>query len=88
MTISKRPQQKFADFCTDYGDLRTIRDVFEAEDFEEADHFNGGLMGERRTLVASFHSRIDFDDETQQRRLLRVYLHAIDDWGRIRWWTS
>jgi hypothetical protein len=85
MRISKRTQQKFADFATDYGVLRTIRDVFEAEDFDEAERFNGGpMMGERRTLVASFHSRINFDDEAQQRRLLRVYLHAIDDWGRDR----
>jgi hypothetical protein len=83
MKISRRTEQKFADFCTDYGVLRTIRELFEAEDFEEPDHFkSGAMMGERRTLVASFHSQIDFSDEGQQRRLLRVYLHAIDDWGR------
>ena len=83
MKISKRTQQKFADFATDNGVLRTIRDVFETEDFEEPDNFKSSPMtGERRTLVASFHSLINFNDEAQQRRLLRVYLHAIDDWGR------
>jgi hypothetical protein len=82
MRISKRTQQKFADYCSDRGVLRTIRELFEAEDFEEPEYFNGGGMGERRTLVASFHSLIDFDDEDQQRRLLKVYLSAVDDWGR------
>jgi hypothetical protein len=82
MKISKRSQQKFADLCTDHGTLRTIRELFEAQDFEEAEDFKGNGLGERRTLVASIHSLIDFDDEAQQRRLLRVYLSGIDDWGR------
>lgn len=82
MRISKRTQQKFADFCTDHGVLRTIREVFEAEDFEESEFFSSPGMGERRSLVASFHSLINLADEAQQRRLLRVYLNAIDDWGR------
>lgn len=83
MKISKRSQQKFADLCTDHGTLRTIRELFEAQDFEEAGNFKGNGLGERRTLVASFHSLIDFDDEAQQRRLLRVYLSGIDDWGGV-----
>jgi hypothetical protein len=83
MQISKRTQQKFADFCTDYGVLRTIRDVFNAEDFNEPQRFSTGpMVGERRTLVASFHSLIGPSNEAEQQRLLRVYLNAIDDWGR------
>jgi hypothetical protein len=82
MRISKRTQQKFADFCADRGVLRTIREAFEAEDFEEPEFSASPGMGERRSLVASFHSLIDFNDEAQQRRLLRVYLSTIDDWAR------
>ena len=82
MRISKRSQQKFADYCTARGVVRTIQDIFEAEDFEEPEDFEGGHQGVRRSLLASFHSLIDFDDEAQQQRLLRVYLSAIDDWGR------
>jgi hypothetical protein len=82
MKISKRTQQKFADFCTDHGVLRTIREAFEAEDFEEPEFFASPGMGERRSLVASFHSLINSNDKDQQQQLLRVYLNAIDDWGR------
>jgi hypothetical protein len=83
MRISKRTQQIFGDFCSTHGVLRTIREVFEAEGFSENEDFDDPkVWGERRTLAASFHSAIDMDDESQQYRLLRVYLHAIDDWGR------
>jgi hypothetical protein len=83
MRISKRTQRAFGDFCSDYGVLRTIRDAFEAEDFVEDENFEDeNVWGQRRTLAASFHSGIDPDDSEQQKRLLRVYLNAIDDWGR------
>lgn len=83
MQISKRSQRKFADYCTDRGVLRTIRDLFEAEDFVESEHYRDDpTQGQRRNLVAAFHSSIDPESEDDQRRLLRVYLNAIDDWGR------
>lgn len=82
MKISKRTQQKFADFCTDRGVLRSIRNLFEAEDFVEREDIDVSGLGQRRALVASFHAGVDPDNETEQKRLLRVYLNAIDDWGR------
>lgn len=81
--VSKRTQQKFADYCTNRGVLRTIAELFEAEDFTESeDYTDDPMKGQRRNLVAAFHHGIDPDDESAQRRLLRVYLSAIDDWGR------
>ena len=62
--------------------LRTIRDVFDAEDFLEPAHYDGPEGGQRRHLVGSYHHLIDPTDDDQQRRLLRVYLHAVDEWGR------
>lgn len=83
MKISKRTQRMFGNFCSDYGVLRTIRDVFEGEDFAEDEDFQDeNIWGQRRTLAAAFHSGIDPEDADQQKRLLRVYLNAIDDWGR------
>jgi hypothetical protein len=38
--------------CGDYGVLRTVRDVFKAEHFEESGFDGGAMMGERRALVA------------------------------------
>jgi Abortive infection C-terminus len=83
MKISKRTQRTFGDFCSDYGVLRTIRDAFETEDFAEDEGFEDeNIWGQRRTLAAAFHNGIDPDHPEQQKRLLRVYLNAIDDWGR------
>ena len=82
MKISKRTQRAFGDFCSDYGVLRTIRDAFEGEDFAEDEDFEDeSIWGQRRTLAAAFHSAIDPDDAEQQKRLLRVYLNAIDEPG-------
>jgi hypothetical protein len=55
MKISKRTQRTFGDFCSDYGVLRTIRDVFEAEEFAEDENFEDeNIWGQRRTLAAAF----------------------------------
>ncbi len=82
MRISKRTRYKFADFCSDNSTLRPIQQLFEAEDFVVKPDYDGPEGGQRRSLVASFHANIDFDDPAQQHRLLLVYLEAIDSWGR------
>lgn len=82
MRVSRRSRLKFSDFANDFGTVRTIRDVFAAEDFLEPPDFELPPTGVRRALVAAIHSTISDSDPGQQLRLVRVYLHGIDDWAR------
>lgn len=82
VNISVRTRQRFADFCSDNSVVREIQEVFEAEGFiEKAGHVSS-YTGARRSLVDAFHASIDFNDPAQQYRLLRVYVEAIESWGR------
>jgi Abortive infection C-terminus len=78
--ISRRTQLAFAEFATARSTINQISRAFEAEDFA-ANPARPDLGGARRTICASFHAGIDPRSATQQRRLLAVYLTAIDDWG-------
>ncbi len=82
MQISKRTRLKFADFASDFAVLRLIDQVFESEDFEPVLDYEGPEYGQRRTCVGSYHARIDFTDAGQVARLARVYVDAINSWGR------
>ena len=81
MRVSVRTQLKVADFASGWSAVSPIARAYEAEGFlpnpDQAD-----VGGQRRTVCASYHSLIDPESETQQRRLLNVYLDAIDSWGR------
>ena len=81
MPISKRTRFKFGDVASSHGTIRTIHEVFDAEDFAPKEDYEGHESGDRRWLVASYHAAIDFDDPDQGVRLVRVYLDAIDSWG-------
>ncbi len=82
MEISKRTRSKFAEFASAFGELRLIDQVFENEDFEPIDYYEGLDSGQRRSLIAGYHAAIDCADPAQVVRLARVYLDAIDSWGR------
>lgn len=60
----------------------TIRDVFAAEGFLEPPDFELPPTGVRRALVAAIHSTISDSDPGEQLRLARIYVNAIEDWGR------
>jgi len=79
--ISPRSQLRFAEFASGWGTLRRIGLAFQGEGFQP-DPAPQDAGGERRTACASFHARIDPRSDAQQRRLLNVYLDAIDAWGR------
>jgi hypothetical protein len=79
--ISRRSQLGFAEFATGWGTLMKIDLAFQSEGFE-AGPAPQNTVGERRTACASYHARIDPRSDAQQRRLLNVYLDAIDSWGR------
>ena len=80
LRISRRSQLKFAEYASAFSTLNEIDRCFESEGFElnPNQEYAGG---QRRTRCASYHSLIDPQSFTQQRRLLDVYLDAIDSWG-------
>lgn len=53
-----------------------------AEDFEPIENYGDLASGARRSLVAGYHGAIDFSDPAQLGRLARVYVDAINSWGR------
>jgi len=75
LRISRRTQLAFAEFATARSTINQISRAFESEDFA-ANPARPDLG-----VCASFHAGIDPRSATQQRRLLAVYLTAIDDWG-------
>jgi hypothetical protein len=80
--ISKRTRFKFGEFATAYAVLRDIERVFMAEDFEPVSDYESLDSGMRRSLVAGYLAGIDLSDPVQLGRLLRVFVDAIDSWGR------
>lgn len=82
MQISRRSRLKFGDFACDYAVLRLIDQAFLAEDFEPQPDYSGSEIGERRARVAAYHATVDFGDRDQVRRLINVYVDAINSWGR------
>ena len=79
--ISRRSQLKFAEFATGWSTVNQIARAYEAEGFE-SDPDQADVGGARRTTCASFERQIDARSGNQQRRLLNVYLDAIETWGR------
>jgi hypothetical protein len=80
LRISPRTQMKFAEYATGWSTINQIARCFEAEGFE-ADPNQADVGGQRRTVCASFHALVDPHSDNHQRRLLNVYLDAIDSWG-------
>ena len=82
MVISRRSRQKFADFAAGYGTVRTIEEAYAAHGFELPSNFAVPADGQRRAVCAAAEQKIDASDTEAAERLLRVYVDAIDDWGR------
>jgi hypothetical protein len=81
MIILRRSRQKFADFASGLGTIRTIEDVYAAHGFELPANFQLPPSGRRRAVCAAAEQGIDPNDAEAAERLLRVYVDAIDDWG-------
>jgi Abortive infection C-terminus len=82
MQLSRRSRQKFADFAAASGTVRTIEDVYVAHGFNLPADFKLPEAGQRRAVCAAAEAGIDVSDPDVAQRLLRVYLDAVDDWGR------
>lgn len=80
--ISRRTRFRFGEFATAYAVLRDIESVFTGEDFEPVPNYEGLESGMRRSLVAAYFAGIDLSDPAQLGRLIRVFVDAIDSWGR------
>lgn len=80
--ITRRSQQKFADFAAAWGTLRTIENVYEAHGFSLPVDFELPSGGQRRAICAAMEQQLDATDPVIGQRLMRVYVDAIDDWGR------
>jgi len=80
--LSRRSQQKFADLAAGLGTVRSIENVYEAHGFNPPTGFEPTEGRARRSVCEGAEAGIDLSDRTVSDRLLRVYLDAIDDWGR------
>ncbi|MFZ2052495.1 MAG: abortive infection family protein [Solirubrobacteraceae bacterium] len=84
MQLSRRSRQKFADFAAGSGTVRRIEDVYAAQGFDLPANFKLPETGQRRAICAAAEAGADISDPAVAQRLLRVYLDAIDDWGRAQ----
>jgi hypothetical protein len=82
MELSRRSRQKFADFATAVGTVRTIEDVYAAQGFELPPDFKLPETGQRRAVCAAAEKGGGSAYPAAAQRLLRVYVDAIEDWGR------
>ncbi|MGH7861214.1 MAG: hypothetical protein ACREOS_03145, partial [Candidatus Dormibacteraceae bacterium] len=83
LRISRRSQLKFGEYATRFSTVNQIARAFEAEGFE-ANPNQADAGSARRTGCESFHCRIDMSSARQQRRLLTVYLDALESWSGDR----
>jgi hypothetical protein len=82
MELSRRSRQKFADLAAGSGTIRNIEDVYGAHGFDLPPDFKMPESGQRRAVCAAAEAGVDAEDPAVAQRLLRVYLDAVDDWGR------
>ena len=82
MQLSRRSQQKFADFASGFGTVRSIEELYDAHGFALPADFSPSDGRQRRSVCEAAEAGTDLNDPQVNERLLRVYLDAIDDWGR------
>lgn len=82
MDLSRRSQQKFADLCANRGTVREIEQRYEAHGFELPPHFEPQEGRARRSVCDAAEASADLADAAVAQRLLRVYVDAIEDFGR------
>jgi hypothetical protein len=80
--VSRRSRQKFADFAAAYGTLRTIEEAYAGQGFELPANFQLPTSGQRRAVCAAAEASVDPTESVVAERLVRVYLDAVDNWGR------
>jgi hypothetical protein len=81
MFIRAVSRDRFADLAAGYGTLALIGRWFEGEGFTQEPDFELPPGSQRRAMVESYESRIDWSDEAQNDRVLRVYARAIEEVG-------
>ena len=82
MKISRRSQEKFADFAARHGTLDKIRDVYETRDLSLPEAFAPSSGRERRSLCEAAEAGLELSDPSVSERLLLAYVDAIEDWGK------
>ena len=82
MEVSRSSQRLFGELCSAGGTLGAIDRLFASEGFELPGDWEYPETSQRRSLVAAYHSQIDFADPDQVRRLLRVYDTGIEEFGQ------
>ena len=80
--VSRRSQQKFADLATSSATVRSIEALYDTHGFALPAHFTPEDGRARRSVCQAAEAGADLSDPTVSERLLRVYVDAIEDWGR------
>ena len=89
--VSRRSQQKFADFATSSSTVRSIEALYDTHGFVLPAHFTPEEGRARRSVCQAAEAGADLSDPTVSERLLRVYVDAIEDWGQrvnLGWWPT
>ena len=73
------------EFCVSFGVLRSITNAFIAEGFVEGPQVD--LGGQRRSLFATYESDVDWSDQGQVDRAVRVFEEMLS-WGQGDAWFN
>jgi hypothetical protein len=80
--ISAHTRRRFADFCAGWGTVRSIAQLFEAEGIFPGEDYDPPESGVRRYEVDAHEDTLDLSTDRDNHRLLRVYVEAIEEFGR------
>lgn len=81
MKLSGSTRRLFGELCSGGGTVNKIHGLFRSEGFSPADGWEYAESGVRRDAVEAYHEAIDFSDDDQMARLLRVYDGGIEEFG-------
>jgi hypothetical protein len=79
--ISAHTRRRFHDLCASHGTVRRGAEVFEAEGVMPVENYAGPETAERRFEAARHEASLDFSNEDDHARLLRVYVEGIAEFG-------
>ena len=83
--IHRRVRLEMQEFCVEYGVLRSITNAFTAEGFVEGPPVD--MAGQRRSLFATYENNIDWTDQEQVGRAVRVFEDMLT-WGQDNPWFN
>lgn len=82
MFVSERSRRRFANLAAQSGTLGLIDEWYRGEGFTRDAEVQLPEGSMRRSLIDAYESHIDWHDEAQNHRVVRVYATAVEEVGR------